>query len=233
MDVDAMKRSAGIEACRWVSGGMSVGLGTGSTVAHTVMELGRRVREEGLDIVGVPTSIATMELATEVGIPLTTLSNAGQLDVVIDGTDEYDSHFTLIKGGGGALTREKIVAQSSKAMVVVADRRKKVDTLGAFPLPVEILDFEWMATMARLDLICPGPVRLRGRDTPFVTDNGGLILDCEFGPNITNPLSLEAEILSIAGVIEVGLFCGLCDVVVLADEDSVSTSVRSEGRLSK
>ena len=110
MDVDAMKRTAGIEACRWISDGMSVGLGTGSTVAHTVIELGRRVREEGLNIVGVPTSIATMELATEVGIPLTTLSEAGQLDVVIDGTDEYDSNFTLIKGGGGALTREKVVA---------------------------------------------------------------------------------------------------------------------------
>ena len=233
MDVDAMKRTAGIEACRWVSDGMSVGLGTGSTVAHTVIELGRRVREEGLNIVGVPTSIATMELATEVGIPLTTLSDAGQLNVVIDGTDEYDPHFTLIKGGGGALTREKVVAQSSNAMVVVADRRKRVDILGAFPLPVEVLDFEWMRTMARLDAICPGAVTLRGGSAPFVTDNGGLILDCEFGPSIVNPLSLEAEILSIAGVVEVGLFCGLCDVVVLADEDSVSTSVRSDGRLSE
>ncbi len=233
MDVDAMKRTAGVEACRWISDGMSVGLGTGSTVAHTVIELGRRVREEGLNIAGVPTSIATMELATEVGIPLTTLSEAGQLDVVIDGTDEYDSHFTLIKGGGGALTREKVVAQSSNAMVVVADRRKRVDILGAFPLPVEVLDFEWMRTMARLDAICPGAVTLRGGGAPFVTDNGGLILDCEFGPSIVNPLSLEAEILSIAGVVEVGLFCGLCDVVVLADEDSVSTSVRSDGRLSE
>ena len=233
MDVDTMKRTAGIEACRWVSDGMSVGLGTGSTVAHTVIELGRRVREEGLNIVGVPTSIATMELATDVGIPLTTLSEAGQLDVVIDGTDEYDPHFTLIKGGGGALTREKVVAQSSNAMVVVADRRKRVDILGAFPLPVEVLDFEWMRTMARLDAMCPGAVTLRGGGVPFVTDNGGLILDCEFGPSIVNPLSLEAEILSIAGVVEVGLFCGMCDVVVLADEDSVSTSFRSYGRLSE
>jgi len=233
MDVDAMKQSAGIQACHWVSDGMSVGLGTGSTVAHTMIELGRRVGEEGLNIVGVPTSIATMELATEVGIPLTTLSDAGRLDIVIDGTDEYDPHFTLIKGGGGALTREKVVAQSSNAMVVVADRRKRVDILGAFPLPVEVLDFEWMRTMARLDAICPGTVTLRGGSAPFVTDNGGLILDCEFGPSITDPLTLEAEILSIAGVVEVGLFCGLCDVVVLADEKSVVISARSDGRLSE
>jgi ribose 5-phosphate isomerase A len=190
------------------------------------------VREEGLDIVGVPTSIATMELAIEVGIPLTSLSEAGQLDVVIDGTDEYDPYFTLIKGGGGALTREKVVAQSSNAMVVVADHRKKVDVLGAFPLPVEVLDFEWKRTMDRIGAICPGAVTLRGGSTPFVTDNGGLILDCEFGPSITDPLALEAQILSIAGVVEVGLFCGLCDVVVLADNDSVIISARSDGRLS-
>ena len=232
MDVDTMKRMAGIESCRWVSSGMSVGLGTGSTVAHTVIELGRRVREEGLDIVGVPTSIATMELATEVGIPLTSLSDTGQLDIVIDGTDEYDPNFTLIKGGGGALTREKVVAQSSNAMVVVADRRKRVDVLGAFPLPVEVLDFEWMRTRDRLNAICPGDVTLRGGDTPFITDNGGLILDCEFGPSIMKPTALEAEVLSIAGVVEVGLFCGLCDAVVLANGDSVVTSVRPDGRLS-
>ena len=233
MDVGAMKSKAGVEACHWVSDGMSVGLGTGSTVSHTVIELGRRVREEGLEIVGVPTSIATMELAVEVGIPLTSLSEAGKLDVVIDGTDEYDPNFTLIKGGGGALTREKVVAQSSNAMVVVADRRKKVDVLGAFPLPVEVLDFEWKRTLERIDAICPGIVTLRGGSTPFVTDNGGFILDCEFGPSITDPSTLEAEILSIAGVVEVGLFCGLCDVVVLADEDSVVISTHSDSRLSK
>ena len=232
MDVNAMKRTAGIEACDWVFDGMSVGLGTGSTVAHTVIELGRRVREEGLDIVGVPTSIATMELATEVGLPLTSLSHAGQLDLVIDGTDEYDPHFTLIKGGGGALTREKVVAQSSKGMVVVADRRKRVDVLGTFPLPVEVINFEWMRTMERLSEICPGAVTIRGGKTPLVTDNGGLILDCEFGPTITQASALESEILSIAGVVEVGLFCGLCDVVVLADEDSVVTSISPDSRLS-
>ncbi|DAC55638.1 MAG TPA: ribose 5-phosphate isomerase A, partial [Candidatus Poseidoniales archaeon] len=130
-DAEALKKIAGEAACEFVKTGMRVGLGTGSTVKYTVLELGRRIKEEGLEIVGVPTSIATQELATEVGIPLVELGSLNGLDIVIDGTDEFDSHFQLIKGGGAALLREKIVAQQSAAMVVVADDRKQVDCLGA------------------------------------------------------------------------------------------------------
>ena len=140
-DVEDLKKMAGIEACKFVKNGMKVGLGTGSTVKYTILELGRRVVEEGLDIVGVPTSIATEKLALEVGIKLVELSDIDGLDVVIDGADEFDINFQLIKGGGAALLREKIVAQQSKSMVVVADDRKKVSTLGMFPLPIEITRF--------------------------------------------------------------------------------------------
>ena len=145
-DVEALKREAGIEACKFVKNGMKVGLGTGSTVKHTVIELGRRISEEGLEIIGVPTSLATEKLAKEVGITLVELSDIDGLDIVIDGADEYDPHFQLIKGGGAALLREKIVAQESSAMVVVADDRKKVETLGAFPLPIEVTPFSHEAT---------------------------------------------------------------------------------------
>ena len=131
MDVEALKEEAGIAACAYIESGMKVGLGTGSTVKYTILELGRRVREEGLEIVGVPTSLATRNLATEVGITLVDLDELNGLDVVIDGTDEFDPQFQLIKGGGAALLREKVVAQSSASMVVVADERKQVATLTA------------------------------------------------------------------------------------------------------
>ena len=136
--VEQLKQQAGIAACKYVEFGMKVGLGTGSTVKYTVIELGRMISEEGMEIVGVPTSLATQKLAIEVGIPLVELSDCTHLDIVIDGADEFDPQFNLIKGGGAALLREKIVAQESKAMVVVADHRKQVNVLGAFPLPIEI-----------------------------------------------------------------------------------------------
>ena len=130
MEIDEAKRLAGIEAAKFIESGMKVGLGTGSTVKHTVIELGRRVNEENLQIVGVPTSLATEKLALDVGIPLVELSQIENLDIVIDGADEYDQNFQLIKGGGAALLREKIVAQSSSSMIVVADDRKEVPILG-------------------------------------------------------------------------------------------------------
>ena len=154
-DVEALKQKAGIAACDFVQDGMKIGLGTGSTVRYTVLELGRRMQEEGLSVVGVPTSEATRELAESLNIPLVSLADAGVLDLIIDGADEFDSDFALIKGGGGALTREKIVAQSSKAMVVVADDRKEVEILGGFDLPIEVLPFEWKRTADRVAEICP------------------------------------------------------------------------------
>ncbi len=233
VDVEALKKAAGIEACRFVTTGMKVGLGTGSTVKHTVVELGRRMKEEGLEIVGVPTSIATEKLAIEVGIPLVELSDIDGLDIVIDGADEYDPNFQLIKGGGAALLREKIVAQESAAMVVVADDRKRVNVLGAFPLPIEVTPFSHEATVRALSrlLDCRVNIRMAGSG-PVITDNGNMIADAHTGPTIADPISCEKDILQIAGVVQVGLFNMMCDAVVLAGSNGVETFVNPNGRLS-
>ena len=223
MDVEALKAEAGIAACTYVTSGMKVGLGTGSTVKYTILELGRRVREEGLDIVGVPTSLATELLAKEQGIALCELDELEGLDVVIDGTDEFDPDFQLIKGGGAALLREKVVAQSSAKMVVVADDRKKVQCLGAFPLPIEVTPFSYGTTLKAIQekLGCKAKIR-QGEDGHLVTDNGNFIIDAQTGPTISNPTQTEAALLHIAGVVQVGLFTNMCDVVILAGVDGVS-----------
>lgn len=222
MDVEALKAEAGRAACKYVEHGMNVGLGTGSTVKYTIIELGRRVAEEGLEIIGVPTSIATEALAKEVGIPLASLDDLNGLDIVIDGTDEFDPQFQLIKGGGAALLREKIVAQSSAQMVVVADQRKQVDTLGAFPLPIEITPFSHLTTVRALEELLNCSVTLRtNEEATLVTDNGNFIVDAHTGPTIRNPLEMERTVLNIAGVVQVGLFNNMCDVVVLASDDGV------------
>ena len=231
-DVEVLKREAGVEACQFVKSGMKVGLGTGSTVKHTVIELGRRMSEEGLQIVGVPTSLATEKLAIEVGIPLVDLSEVDGLDIVIDGADEYDPNFQLIKGGGAALLREKIVAQESSTMVVVADNRKRVETLGAFPLPIEVTPFSHEATVRALGrlLDCRVNIRMAG-DGPVITDNGNMIADAHTGPKISDPENLEIQILQIAGVVQVGLFNNMCDAVVLAGSEGVQTIRNPNGRL--
>ena len=231
-DVESLKREAGIEACKFVLDGMKVGLGTGSTVKHTVIELGRRIRDEGLKITGVPTSLATEKLAIECGIPLVELSSVDGLDIVIDGADEFDPDFHLVKGGGAALLREKIVAQESEIMVVVADERKKVNVLGAFPLPIEITPFSQSATVRALNRIldCRVNIRMSG-DGPVITDNNNMIADAHMGPKIDDPISLESEILKLAGVVQVGLFTNMCDAVVLASSNKVETIVNPNGKL--
>ena len=229
--VEQAKKAAGIAACDFVSDGMDVGLGTGSTVRYTVIELGRRMSEEGLKIRGVPTSIETEELATKLGIPLISFDEVNRLSVTIDGADEFDSNFHLIKGGGGALTREKIVAQISNAMVVVTDPRKDVGVLGEFPLPVEVVQFGWEVTVRHLQEICPGEVSMRGGDDPFVTDNGNFIIDCHFGPSIIEPVKLESKIQSIAGVVEVGLFTHIADAVIIGSLEGIEVRIKTDGRL--
>ena len=211
---EAMKAEAGIAACAFVSSGMQIGIGTGSTVKYTILELGRRIREEGLEISGIPTSDATEKLSIEQGIPMLDWENCNHLDLVIDGADEFDPNLHLIKGGGGALLREKIVAESSGGMIVVADASKRVDVLGAFALPIEVNPYGWEQTKRRIESICPGPVELRGPD--YLTDNGNPILDAHFGPSISDPVQMEADLRAIAGVVEVGLFTNTADVVVLA-----------------
>lgn len=231
-DAEALKKIAGEAACEFVKTGMRVGLGTGSTVKYTVLELGRRIAEDGLEIVGVPTSVATEELATSVGIPLVELGSLDGLDVVIDGTDEFDPQFQLIKGGGAALLREKIVAQQSAAMVVVADDRKQVDCLGAFGIPIEITPFSCDVTVSCLSSLLDCDVQLRmSEGKHLLTDNGNCIADAHIGPSITDPVATEADILNVAGVVQVGLFNNMCDAVVLASANGVTTLMNPDGRL--
>ena len=211
---EAMKAEAGIAACAFVESGMQIGIGTGSTVKYTILELGRRIREEGWEISGIPTSDATEKLSIEQGIPMLDWGDCNHLDLVIDGADEFDPNLHLIKGGGGALLREKIVAESSGGMIVVADASKRVDVLGAFPLPIEVNPYGWEQTKRRIESVCSGSVELRGPD--YRTDNGNPILDANFGPNISDPVQMEADLRAIAGVVEVGLFTDTADVVVLA-----------------
>ncbi len=231
-DVEELKKMAGIEACKFVKSGMKVGLGTGSTVKYTILELGRRVSEEGLQIVGVPTSLATEELAIQVGIELVELSDIDRLDIVIDGADEFDVNFQLIKGGGAALLREKIVAQQSTSMVVVADDRKKVSILGDFPLPIEITPFSYQSTIRQISklLDCEVSLRLEGPEAK-VTDNGNFIADAKTGPTILDPVSTESDLLNIAGVVQVGLFNNMCDAVILAGKNGIETLINPVGNL--
>ena len=217
---------AGIHAAGYVKNGMKVGLGTSSTVKYTIMELGRRVREENLEISCVPTSIATEKLSIEQGISLYELSKLKGLDLVIDGADEFDENLTLIKGGGGALVREKIIAQASNEMIVVADESKKVSKLGMFPLPVEVIKFSWKETKRKISEITKlheSKINRRMIDDSkevMITDNGNYILDLSLG-EINEPEKLEFELIKLAGVLDCGLFCGIANTVVLANHDGL------------
>ena len=228
MAPDDFKRQAAAEAVKLVETGMRLGLGTGSTAAHFVDLLGARVKA-GIDVLCVPTSEATRWQAAGLGIRLTTLDETPELDLTVDGADEIDDELRLIKGGGGALLREKIVAAVIDRLVVIADASKRVATLGAFPLPVEVVRFGLVATtnMVR-DLAaeagCAGNIALRmGRDgQPFVTDNGNYILDCAFGA-IEDPEMLDEALKIVPGVVENGLFLGLADLAIVAGPGGILT----------
>jgi len=226
MDPEAFKRAASARALDLVRPGMRVGLGTGSTAAHFVDLLGQRVRA-GLDIVAVPTSEATRAQAAGLGIPLTTLEETPELDITVDGADEIAPDLTLIKGGGGALLREKIVAAASAWMVVIADNSKWVETLGRFPLPIEIAPFGAAVTLraveqALAEAECPARPRVRSAQNghAFVTDGGHWLLDAPLG-RIVDPPALAARLSRIAGVMEHGLFIGLARTAILAGPDGV------------
>lgn len=224
--IDRAKFVAARRAAAFVETGMRVGLGTGSTAAWMVRCLGERVRSEGLRITGVPTSERTAALAREHGIPLATLDEAKWLDLTIDGADEFDADLCLIKGGGGALLREKIVATASDQMIVIADAAKEVATLGAFPLPVEVIRFGWRTTKALIEealinvdvLARTAELRMAG-GAPFITDEGNHILDLDLR-RIGNPRQLSLMLNQIPGVVENGLFIDICDVVVIGHSDS-------------
>jgi ribose 5-phosphate isomerase A len=223
---DASRRRAAAVAADEIVSGMKLGLGSGRTAEHFVRELGRRIREERLAVSGVPTSEQTARLAIAEGVPLITLDSDPELDLTVDGADEIDGDLRLIKGAGGALLREKIVATASKRMIVVADAAKVVKALGACPLPIEVIPFGLGATRVairrvadRLDLHGEMAIRMRG-EKPFVTDGGNHILDASFG-RIPDPDTLAAELNRLPGVVEHGLFIGLATAAIVADGDRV------------
>lgn len=224
MDPRTLKIEAARGALAYVADGMKIGIGTGSTAEEFVRLLAERVAG-GLRVVGVPTSERTAALCRELGVPLTTLEEEPSLDLTIDGADEVDADLTLIKGGGGALLREKIVAAASGAMIVIADGTKVVDTLGRFALPIEVNRFGLGATRIAIQraaekLGIRGQITLRGGEHPFVTDGGHFILDASFG-RIPDARALSAALHAIPGVVEHGLFIGLAKRAVIAFSDGV------------
>jgi ribose 5-phosphate isomerase A len=217
---ESEKELAGRAAAKLVCDGDVVGLGTGSTAYFTVLALGERVKT-GLKIVGIPTSNATAELARAVGIPLATLDQYPVLDIDIDGADEIDPQLNLIKGGGGAHLREKVIAAASKKMVVIADSGKLVPVLGKFPLPVEIVSFARAVVEKKIaSLGASTKLRERADGSPYLTDNGNPILDCSFG-KISDPPALARTLRDIPGVVEHGLFIGLASLALVGRDGEV------------
>lgn len=221
VNIEAMnlKRQAGERAADFIRDGMTVGLGTGSTVHWTIVRLGALVRE-GLTIRAVPTSRQTEKSAAEQKIPLVTFADVRELDLTIDGADEISPRLDLIKGGGGALLREKLVAAASKRLIVVADESKLVPALGSFPLPVEVVPFGWEITARRVENLNLKQSLRMSDGKPFLTDNGNYILDCDCG-KIENPAQLHRELKLLTGVVETGLFVGMADAAVVAGSGGI------------
>ena len=226
---DAFKQQAAVHALSLLKDGMRLGLGTGSTAAKFVDLVGQRVKDTGLQVLCVPTSEATRLRAERLGLKLSTLESTPFLDLTVDGADELDDELRLIKGGGGALLREKIVATASERMVVIADASKRVDRLGRFPLPIEVVSFGLTATRHMVAVLaaeagCEGDIALR-LDTdgqPLVTDGGNLILDCAFG-RIEDPEALDEALKLVPGVVENGLFLGIADMAIIAGPGGIVT----------
>jgi ribose 5-phosphate isomerase A len=227
MSNDAWKVAAAERALQFVEPGMKLGLGTGTTAAKFVDLLGPKVKA-GLDVICIATSKATEARASALGIRMTTLDEMPFLDLTVDGADQLDEELRLIKGGGGALLREKIVATASGRMIVIADATKRVAVLGSHPLPLEVVQFGVTATRNMVialaaDAGCEGEINLRmGADgKPFVTDSGNFILDCAFG-SIEGPEDLDEALKLIPGVVENGMFLGIADLAIVAGADGIS-----------
>ena len=223
---EELKKAAAEKALELVQDGMLLGLGSGSTVRYFTEGVGRLVAG-GMKVRGVPTSRATAELAAEHGIPIVT-ELVGSIDLAVDGADEVDSSLNLIKGRGGALFREKLVAAAAKRFIVVVDESKVVKRLGVGVLPVEVLPFLWRTTAERLTALGVSLVLRGGEDSPYTTDNGNLILDVTVPDGVGNPAEFGRELKMVTGVVEHGLFVGMTDTVIVADEDGP----RMVGRLS-
>jgi len=233
---DRCKRAAAAKALEFVEDGMKLGLGTGSTAKWFIELLAERIKQSRLKIVGVPTSDRTRVQAGKLGIPLRSLEAAGWLDLTVDGADEFDPNLNLIKGGGGALLHEKIIATASDRMVVIADPAKQVEALGNFPLPVELVRFGSGATMREIDRLVDRlnvtvfDMRLRERDDGFyLSDEGHLIADLHLG-RIDDPVLLNAELTTLPGVVETGLFVGVASMAIVGQEDGTTRVVDASSR---
>lgn len=219
-DLEREKRLASETVARWIPDGARIGIGSGTTAAYFIRALGARVRDERLSVSGIATSIASEELARSVDIPLLRPGSGLQLDFTVDGADEITPELHLIKGGGGKLFREKVIATASRFLLVVADSTKPVPVLGRMPLPVEVVPFSspWVAD--RIGTLGGSPVRREKNSEPYLTDQGNWILDCHFRA-IPDPAALDRELKSIPGVLEHGLFLGLAKLAVVADGERV------------
>jgi len=220
---EATKKRAALEAVKHVKNGFVLGLGSGSTAAYAIQEIGRRIRQESLQILGVPTSYQALLAAVNCGIPLTTLNEHPQLDLTIDGADQVDGSLNLIKGMGAALTREKIVASASKQLIIVVDETKLVEKLGTnHPVPVEVLPFALPTVMSKVREMGGKPVLREGKGKagPVVTDNGNFIIDVDFGP-ISTPKELDSRLKSVPGVIENGLFVERASIIYVGKSRGV------------
>ncbi len=213
------KQNAARTAVDQIEDGMMVGLGTGSTAAFAISYLGEKVRS-GLTISTIPTSEASKKQAQTEGIPLIDFETSPRIDICIDGADEIDSELNMIKGGGGALLREKIVASSAERYLIIIDSSKQVETLGTFPLPVEVIPFGWQVVFRKLKEMNASPELRKLGPQPFVTDEGNYILDCRFN-SIPEVGQLETELNRISGVVENGLFVAMCDQMIMGKGDQV------------
>ena len=213
------KQNAARTAVDQIEDGMMVGLGTGSTAAFAISYLGEKVRS-GLTISAIPTSEASKKQAQSEGIPLTDFETSPSIDICIDGADEIDSELNMIKGGGGALLREKIVASSAKLYLIIIDSSKQVETLGNFPLPLEVIPFGWHVVSRKLKEMDASPELRKSGPQTFVTDEGNYILDCRFN-SIPEVEQLETELNRIPGVVENGLFVAMCDQMIMGKGDQV------------
>ncbi len=233
LDIEHLKHRAGEAAAALVETGMAVGLGTGSTVRYTIEAIGRRLAEGDLaGVVGVPTSLATERLARARGIPLVSLAERPLLDLTIDGADEVSSELDLIKGLGGALLREKIVAAAARRFVVVADGGKRVARLGTrAPLPVAVVPFGWQTHVEPLRTLGAAPrLRLDSAGNPLTTDDGLFVLDCRFPEGIDDPAGLEGVLCSRPGLVATGLFLGMAEVAFIAEVGGVARLDRPRSR---
>ncbi len=222
----SLKRAAGVQAAELVHSGMRLGLGTGSTVAHLLVALAEKLNGGALsEVVGVPTSLRTAREAGELGIPLTTLAETPVLDLTIDGADEVDLELNLIKGLGGALLREKMVAQASRRLAIMVDDGKMASALGTkCPVPVEMVQFGWEVHARFVESCGADPVLRVGPDgEPIVTDNGNYIIDCHFAGGIDDAEGFERAIRARAGVVESGLFLGMATEVLVSGPEGVET----------